>query len=237
MHFCSLFLSGYWHFHLSGGGFIRDGRHGGGAVRGVATACLQYNKYHETQQRDRCIQHPLNTPSVISRWQLISGCVFRWCCALKHLIWIIMLTGGRSSGWWPQRPHQLCRKDGCLLKNRPAGSHSVKVSWHSSLLFGLLTWREVNAAIMNQTMRTEDQATANAPLWFWILVQSMEAWCSRQHWYQPSCVPEDVGGPVGCSWCHRSDIWLILSPDDVVIIYSRWDTHTLPVLVKASTSA
>lgn len=53
-----------------------------------------------------------------------------------------------------------------VQKNRLADSHSVKVSGHSSSLFGLLTWNEVNAAIMNQTMRTEHQAVANALLWF-----------------------------------------------------------------------
>lgn len=53
-----------------------------------------------------------------------------------------------------------------VQKNRPADSPSVKVSGHSLLFFGLLTWSEVNAAIMNQTMRIDDQAIANAPLWF-----------------------------------------------------------------------
>lgn len=112
-----------------------------------------------------------------------------------------------------------------VQKNRPADSPSVKVSGHSLLFFGLLTWSEVNAAIMKQTVRIEDQAIANAPLWLWILVQSMKAWSSHQSWYLTSCVSEDVGGPVGYSWCHHSDILLIISPDDVVISYSGWDAH------------
>lgn len=133
-----LFLPGYWHSHLSGGIFIRHGCHSGGMVStrngkskrksnparwdyclhvhsGHSTCNIILNNNHKTRQRDRSIQHPSDAPSVISRWQLISGWVFRWCSAPKRLIWIIMLTGGRNSGWWPQRPHQLCRKDDCLL--------------------------------------------------------------------------------------------------------------------------
>lgn len=56
-----------------------------------------------------------------------------------------------------------------VQKNRPADSGGGKVSGQSSLLCGLLTWSEVNAAILKQTVRTEDQADANALLCFGML--------------------------------------------------------------------
>lgn len=86
----------------------------------------------------------LKRPKGISRWQLISDCVFRWCCALKHLIWIIMLADGPQQGTVTTETSSALPK-GCLFvyvvqrKKRPADSHSVTVSRHSSWLFGFLT--------------------------------------------------------------------------------------------------